>query len=55
MPGRGAREHIMNDCVNWKLFKILREMGVLAHIVVLAESQYQFNSMVVKVDAEETG
>ena len=36
-------------CVNWKmLFKVVAEMGVLAHIAVdLAKSSYEFNSIVV--------
>ena len=43
------------DCVNWKkLFEVLKELGVTAHVVGLVESLYEFNSMIVKVDGEES-
>ena len=43
------------DWVNWKkLFEVLREMGVQAHVVDLVESLYGFNSLVVRGDAKES-
>ena len=43
------------DNMNWKKrFKVLREMGVLVQIVDLVESLYEFISMMVGVDGEES-
>ena len=43
------------DCVNWnKLLKVLRKIGVPAHTVDLVQSLCEFNSMVVRVDGEES-
>ena len=41
--------------VNWKkLFKVLREMGILALIVDLTESIYEFNCMAMRVYGGES-
>ena len=43
------------DYMNWqKLFEVLREMRVPAHIVDLVESLCEINSMVVRVYGEES-
>ena len=43
------------ECVNWKkFFKVPREMGVPDHIADLVESLHEFNSMLVRVDGEES-
>ncbi len=43
------------DCVKWKeLYEVLREMGVPSHLVNMVESLYGDNTMVVKMDGEES-
>ena len=55
MSSKSSKSAVSSAYVNWKkLFEILREMGVPAHVVDLVESLYRLNSMVVRVDGEKS-